>query len=64
MSVFPRFVKSCKINIAEFEERCLIAGVLALAYERLLFTLMSQYYIRTRCIFCIIQVTFILFIIL
>ena len=50
--------------MTEFEERCLIAGVLAQAYEHLLFTLMSQYYIRTRCIFCIIQVTFIHFIIL
>ena len=64
MSVFLRFVKSCKINMTEFEERCLIAGVLALAYEHLLFTLMSQCYLGTRCIFCIIQVTFIYFIIL
>lgn len=50
--------------MTEFEERCLIAGVLALAYEHLLFTLMSQCYLGTRCIFCIIQVTFIYFIIL
>ena len=64
MSVFPRFVKSCKINMTEFEERCFIAGVLALAYKRLLFTLMSEYYIGTRRIFCNIQVTFIRFIIL
>lgn len=50
--------------MTEFEERCFIAGVLALAYKRLLFTLMSEYYIGTRRIFCNIQVTFIRFIIL